>query len=147
MTQSRSTDPRTFGEELSKTARDAAYVAVGLGVLGFQRAQVRRRELMERLAAAGTALQQQIDRLGDDLAGAGTVLQQQVDRLGDVPADLASALSDIDDAVESVIAKIEAALEPFEQRLPAPARDAVQQARTQAQATRRQIRTRVRGAA
>jgi hypothetical protein len=31
------------------TARDAVYVAVGLGVLGFQRAQVRRRELQHHL--------------------------------------------------------------------------------------------------
>lgn len=138
------TEQRTFTEELSKTARDAAYVAVGLGVLGFQRAQVRRRELIQRLSAAGAALQQQIDRLGDDLAGAGTVLQQQVDRLGDVPVDLAGTLADIDDAIEAVIAKIEAAIEPLEDRLPVPARDAVKQARAQAHATRQQIRKRVR---
>jgi hypothetical protein len=32
-------------------ARDAAFVSVGFGVLGFQRLQVRRRELEARLAA------------------------------------------------------------------------------------------------
>ncbi len=31
-------------------ARDAAYVAVGLGVLGYQRAQVQRVELQNRLS-------------------------------------------------------------------------------------------------
>jgi hypothetical protein len=30
-------------------AKDATYVTVGLGVLGFQRAQVRRREIERRL--------------------------------------------------------------------------------------------------
>lgn len=138
---------RTVTEELTKTARDAAYVAVGLGVLGLQRAQVRRRELLQRLSAAVSTLQQQVERLGDDLAGAGNVLQQQVDRLGDLPVDLSAALTDIDDALESVVAKVEAAIEPLEQRLPAPARDAIRQARSQVTATRHQIRQRVRGAA
>lgn len=138
---------RTVTEELTKTARDAAYVAVGLGVLGLQRAQVRRRELLQRLSSAVSTLQQQVERLGDDLAGASSVLQQQVDRLGDLPVDLSAALTDIDDALESVVAKVEAAIEPLEQRLPAPARDAIRQARSQVTATRQQIRQRVRGAA
>jgi hypothetical protein len=34
--------------EVATRARDAAYVAVGLGVLGFQQAQVRRHELARR---------------------------------------------------------------------------------------------------
>ena len=36
--------------DLKKTAADAAYIAVGAGVLGFQQAQVRRKEAGERLA-------------------------------------------------------------------------------------------------
>ena len=35
--------------DLRKTAADAAYIAVGAGVLGFQQAQVRRREASERI--------------------------------------------------------------------------------------------------
>jgi hypothetical protein len=35
--------------DLRKLATDAAFVAVGLGVLGFQRVQVRRRELQRQL--------------------------------------------------------------------------------------------------
>ena len=35
--------------DLRKTAADAAYIAVGAGVLGFQQAQVRRREAGDRL--------------------------------------------------------------------------------------------------
>ena len=37
--------------DLRKTATDAAYIAVGAGVLGFQQAQVRRREASERITA------------------------------------------------------------------------------------------------
>jgi hypothetical protein len=36
--------------DLRKTAADAAYIAVGAGVLGFQQAQVRRREAGDRIA-------------------------------------------------------------------------------------------------
>ena len=36
--------------DLRKTAADAAYIAVGAGVLGFQQAQVRRREAGDRVA-------------------------------------------------------------------------------------------------
>jgi hypothetical protein len=36
--------------DLKKTAADAAYIAVGAGVLGFQQAQVRRKEAGERIA-------------------------------------------------------------------------------------------------
>jgi hypothetical protein len=35
--------------DLSAAARDAAFVAVGFGLIGFQRAQVRRRELEQRI--------------------------------------------------------------------------------------------------
>jgi hypothetical protein len=36
--------------DIKKTAADAAYIAVGAGVLGFQQAQVRRKEAGDRLA-------------------------------------------------------------------------------------------------
>ncbi len=37
--------------DLRKTAADAAYIAVGAGVLGFQQAQVRRREASDRITS------------------------------------------------------------------------------------------------
>ncbi len=39
--------------DLRQRAEDAAYTAVGVGVLGFQQAQVRRRAVQKRLATAG----------------------------------------------------------------------------------------------
>lgn len=44
------TEPRQLGDEVATRARDALYVAVGLGVLGLQRAQVERVALQRRLA-------------------------------------------------------------------------------------------------
>ena len=35
--------------DVTETLRDAAYIAVGASILGFQKAQVRRRELVEEL--------------------------------------------------------------------------------------------------
>jgi hypothetical protein len=42
--------------DIRKTLTDAGYVTVGLGVLGFQQAQVRRRELQKRLGNTGGCL-------------------------------------------------------------------------------------------
>lgn len=41
--------PRTPVDDLTNTVKDAAYVSVGLGVIAFQRLQVRRNELMKAL--------------------------------------------------------------------------------------------------
>ena len=43
-------------DPLPKLARDAAYIVVGFGVLGIQRAQVRRRELHKRLEGLASQL-------------------------------------------------------------------------------------------
>ena len=42
--------------DVRKTLTDAGYIAIGLGVMGFQQAQVRRRELQGRLESAGGCL-------------------------------------------------------------------------------------------
>ena len=106
-------------DEITKTARDAAYVVVGLGVLGFQRAQVRRQELQKRMAEPRGQIE---------------------DRLGEVRTKVTKRAKDVDDAVEQVIVRIEASLEPFEDRLPDPARDLVKQAHAQAREARQQLR-------
>ena len=107
-------------EEISKTARDALYVAVGLGVLGFQRAQVRRQELVKQL--------------GDPRA-------EVESRLGEVRGKLTQRVKEVDDLVEGAIGRLEATFAPLEQRLPDQARALVEQARTQARDARQQIRT------
>jgi hypothetical protein len=105
-------------DEITKTARDAAYVVVGLGVLGFQRAQVRRQELQKRLTHASVV----------------------PGHLGDVRGEVTKRVKDVDEVVEHVIVRIEATLAPIEERLPLPARDLAKQAHAQAREVRQQLR-------
>jgi septal ring factor EnvC (AmiA/AmiB activator) len=112
-------DIKEITEEITKTARDAAYVVVGLGVLGVQRAQVRRQELAKKLAEPRSQVET---------------------RIGDVRSEVTKRVKEVDGRVEDVIARLEASLEPLEQRLPEQARALVEQARTQAREARQQLR-------
>lgn len=108
-------------KQVTKTAKDAAYVAVGLGVLGFQRAQVRRQEIAKQLASArNQALRKQVE---------------------ETRAQLSGRVKELDQLVEATITKLEDRLEPLEQRLPDQAREIVKQARTQAKEARTQLRS------
>ena len=49
------------------TIKDAAYVAIGFGVLTLQRAQVRRRELEKKLNVQTEGLKAQVARLATDI--------------------------------------------------------------------------------
>ena len=53
--------------DLQKTAKDAAYVAIGLGVIGWQRAQVRRRELEQQLRTPRVNLETQVTEAREQL--------------------------------------------------------------------------------
>ena len=53
--------------DLRKTAADAAYIAVGSGVLGFQQAQVRRREAGDRIVTLAKDAQGLIESQTDVL--------------------------------------------------------------------------------
>lgn len=56
-----------IASDITKTVKDAAYVAVGFGVIAFQKAQVRRRELEQQLEVQ---LDQLEERLPDPAADA-----------------------------------------------------------------------------
>jgi hypothetical protein len=74
--------------DLTSVARDVAYTAIGLGVLGFQRAQVGRRELERRLVQLSRHLDEraaprldELERvLPDQLAAAFRQVRQKVVR-------------------------------------------------------------------
>jgi hypothetical protein len=102
-------------------ARDAAYVAVGLGVLGYQRAQVQRVELQARLSK--------------DLA-----LDQRIE---EVRHGMAKGYLQIDDLAESAAQFVETTLQPLEDKLPSSVTHVTTKAREQAREVRIQIRQRV----
>ena len=70
--------------DIRKTVTDTGYVAVGIGVLAFQRAQVRRRELQQRLASSGGCLEGLRARI-EPVVGqmVGQVVGQVVEQVGD----------------------------------------------------------------
>ena len=115
------TNISTLSKGVTDLARDAAYVAVGLGVLAYQRAQVQRVEIQKRLH--------------NDLP-----IDQ---RIGDVREGVAKGFRQIDDLAESAVQFVESTLQPIEQRLPTSVTQVTTKAREQAREVRIQIRQRV----
>jgi hypothetical protein len=115
------TNISTLSKGVTDLARDAAYVAVGLGVLAYQRAQVQRVELQKRL---------QKDLPIDQ-------------RIGDVRQGVAKGFRQIDDLAESAVQFVESTLQPIEDRLPTTVTQVTTRAREQAREVRIQIRQRV----
>ena len=68
------TDPRTI-------LKDAGYVAVGLGVIAFQRAQVRRRELEQQVADLGTTVENQRKLVEERLEALGGQVETTLNEL------------------------------------------------------------------
>lgn len=102
-------------QQLTHTARDAAYTAVGLGVLGFQRAQVRRRELERQLQDPDGPLSAQ-------LSGART--------------ELGRLARELDRCLGPVVAQLDEGLGRVQSSLPEPAAQALSLARQQADRAR-----------
>lgn len=111
--------------DLTKSLRDAAYTAVGFGVLGLQRAQVRRRELADQLQSQRPELEAQLDQARDQLADLARDLERRIE----------PALVDVSQRVEPVLEHIEA-------RLPEQARAPLAQIRLAARETQDQLRAR-----
>ena len=126
-------------DEVATRARDVAYVAVGVGVLAFQRAQVERRQLQQRL---GTDLPHVEGRLADvrsalpDLAG----VRSAVADLADLRSAVATSLQRLDEVVEEATQLIESTLEPLEDQMPAAARELAHRALQQARGVGGQLR-------
>lgn len=65
-------------EDVADTVKDAAYVSVGLGVLAFQRLQVRRNELTRSLERRTEEARETIDVLGEALVDRMKVVEERV---------------------------------------------------------------------
>jgi hypothetical protein len=108
----------SLSKGVTDLARDAAYVAVGLGVLGFQRAQVQRVEIQNRLS--------------QDLS-----LDQRIDEMRQ---GVAKGFQQIDELAESAAQFVETTLQPLEEKLPPSVTQLTTKAREQAREVRTQIR-------
>ncbi len=56
---------RTPVDDITNVVKDAAYVSVGLGVLAFQRLQVRRQELHKEIASRAKVVEERVGALLD----------------------------------------------------------------------------------
>jgi hypothetical protein len=113
-------DLARVAEALAGLAKEASYVAIGAGVIGFHKAQVRRQEL------AGAPLR-----------------PTEADRASARPGreQMARRAKEFDATVAQVIKVIDSTLEPVFLHLPEPVQAAVQQARE----ARDELRARVFG--
>lgn len=122
--------------DLRNIAKDAAYVAVGFGVIGFQKAQVRRRELRKQLDG-------QLGEATKGLGQLGTTVEEQVKMLEERVAALGEQAEKYGDDLEARLDKV---LDELETRIPTQAREYFTTARTAAKDARGQVRQLVRTA-
>lgn len=104
--------------DVAELAREAAFVAVGLGVLGLQRAQARRAQIRRRIEA------------DPELAA----------RLGHLKTEAVRQAGHLDDLVGEALERFDAAAAPIEAQLPIPARQVARLARTQVHETHTRLR-------
>lgn len=119
----------------TQTFKDTAYVAVGLSVLGFQRAQVARRDLGSTVAADRHRLEASVKAQVEDLSG---VLGIQ---LSEFRIQAAKAVSNLEDVLEPMTKELEGRLDEVEQRLPDHLQAVVASARQAAEAAASQVRS------
>jgi recombinational DNA repair ATPase RecF len=104
--------------DFNNALKEGAYVAVGLGVLGFQRAQVQRVELIKQLEA-------------------------QWEQLEGARVQLAEFAKTVDERVQPVRHQLDEQIERLEQYLPAGTRSVVQSVRAAATAPEQLLRNAV----
>lgn len=146
--------------DLQNALKEATYVAVGLGVLGFQRAQVQRVELMKQIEAQLAALPHLSSTLNDQIetyvATAREQLSELLTQLGKLsnevlptepfdPTAVRSQLTElaksVDEAVAPVRQQFEEQLDRVEEVLPQTARDFVQSVRGAAASQEQALRS------
>ncbi|MGD9705278.1 MAG: hypothetical protein AB7Q42_00075 [Acidimicrobiia bacterium] len=111
--------PAVDAGKVVELAKDALYVSVGLGVLGFQKLQVRRNELKQRL---------------NERTGSHKV------QLDDVMKAFEARISGLDERIQTFEAKLDTVVEQVKDRLPAPAGEVLAQAHDAARTARQQVR-------
>ncbi len=110
---------KSAGDEITKALKDAAHAAIGFGVIGWNKAQVRRRELMKDLNSQRHQVETQLDGAKEQLA---------------------TAIRHLDSRIEPVRHDIEAQLDKFSERLPEQVKEIVSSARKVARDTEHQVR-------
>ena len=129
--------------DLRKTAADAAYIAVGAGVLGFQQAQVRRKEAGERLSTIAKDAQSVVETqaasirsLVTDGASGGLDTATSTIKGLDPRQWVEPVVGDVRERVEPVIAQIKALPTSVPVQVPEQLNKAVEVGKARVQAFR-----------
>ncbi len=104
--------PSVDTDAITTTAKDAFYVTVGLGVLAYQKAQVRRQEMTKAFN----------------------------DQFGSGKAQFETQVAGLETRLDALEAKIDGAVDELEKRLPEKAGALLGQAHDAAKAARKQVR-------
>jgi len=155
-------DLEKAASDFNDALKEAAYVAVGLGVLGFQRAQVQRVELLKQLETQLTSLaafsqtfnqqaetyisaaRQQLAETREQLVKLSSeVLPSERPDAAAVRSQLTELAKAVDEAVAPVRQQFEEQIDRLEEVLPQTARELVQSVRGAAASQEQAIRTAV----
>jgi hypothetical protein len=128
--------PEITADDITKVLKDVLYVTVGAGVIGFQKAQVGRRELTK---AVTTQLTEAKERL--DGAASNDLLEQAKGQLQKLVEATEDQVKVVEDRLTAVEERYEALLDQIETRLPEQARDLFKQSRDAAKDARTQVRS------
>lgn len=130
--------PELTLNDLNKTMKDSAYAAVGFGVLGFQRVQVRRRELIEQLQNSSGMMSEQVTTAREQLAELTRLINDQV---APARAHLVQVAKRVDEQVAPVRKQLDVRFDEFEARLPASSRNVFASIRSSAQGPESYLRS------
>jgi hypothetical protein len=100
--------------DVRKTLTDTGYIVIGLGVMGFQQAQVQRRALQQRVTVAGEQLSDAArdgKRRFEDLTGEVSQrvepIREKVEhRLGEVPERVSKAMEPVHKTIHPVYERV-----------------------------------------
>ena len=129
--------PEITADDITKVLKDALYITVGAGVIGFQKAQVGRRELTE-------AVTKQINEAKERLDGSPartTCSSRPRSRSRSSSSRPRTRSRSSRTACRVVEERYEALLDQIETKLPEQARDLFKQSRDAAKDARTQVRT------
>jgi hypothetical protein len=135
--------------DVPTTLKDAAYVTIGLGVLGFQKAQVRRVEVLKQLDEQRKLIETQLaDATKAATEATKLATAQMTDATKLIEAQVAEATKtfrglaqDLDVRMAPVRGRVEGRIDTLEGMLPEPVRDLFKQARVVARETQGQMRS------
>lgn len=122
--------------EVNQVVRDSAYAAIGFGVLGFQRAQVRRRELAQAIPAQLYSVSNRLSAQAAQLTGTRGPVSGAREQL----TELARL---VDERVQPARREIEGRVDELEARLPQAPRQAVHTIRRAARSQEATLRSTV----